>query len=178
MRLLFIILIIISQHHSFGQESTKEMNAWDSLRIRTSVEVKQHDEILRKELSFTDTLKLEDEIIINYYSADKRKLRKVSNNLDIDGCVRGILCEYLNLNELIEFRTTYKKCCPQDTVGGYKCFERLTYYARFEYDDKGRVVVHVFNAGMYLTYRETITYSQDGNKEIKREKIKETEFWD
>lgn len=178
MRLFFILLIVISQHNSYGQESTKKMNAWDSLRIRTLAEVQKHDEVLRKELSYTDTLRLKDEIIITYFSSDKRKLRKVSNNLDIDGCVRGILYEYFNINDLIEFQTGYKKCCPQDTVGGYKCFERVTDYSRFEYDDKGRVVVHVFHVTTPGTYRETITYSQEGNKEIKRQKIIETMFWD
>ena len=54
----------------------------------------------------------------------------------------------------------------------------MTYYARFEYDAKDREVVRVYHVTTPGTYRVTTTYSQDGNKEEKLEKIDETMFWD
>ncbi|MEO5890397.1 MAG: hypothetical protein ABIQ31_09100 [Ferruginibacter sp.] len=178
MRFSLLLLLVFAQLLGNAQKSTREFNAWDTLRMRTAMELKQYNIIVQQEQCSTDTTRKNNYIIITYFDANKNKLQQISNYLDSNGCVSGITSEYYNAAALVKFRNGNKKCCPEKEMeDDYKCFEYMAGYERFEYDMQNRIIVHVSHVTTPMTYKEIFTYSQDGKQQAIRNHIDETSFW-
>ncbi len=162
---------------SFGQVSTKGLDEWDSLSIRNKFELERYEAILQNRLSHTDTFKSKNSIAVTYFSHNKAKLQKVEKTLDSNNCTIGIFRQFYNELGLVVYAFDYKKCCPEENQSDEKCFERVTFYERFEYDDKNRVIVHVFHVTTPMTYKETFKYDEDGTRRVTLVKISEPNFW-
>jgi DNA mismatch repair ATPase MutS len=177
MKYLFLIAMLLGQFVGYGQPTNRQLDEWDTLRIKTRAEVKNYDAAFQNALHFSDTSKRKNTVVINYYSADKKKLRTVSNHFDTTGCLTGTFTEYYNTNGLIAYQEDYKKCCNRKLADDERCFEYVVEYARYQYDETGRLVAHVYHLSTPMTIKETYTYSADGTKQVKREQIREPEFW-
>lgn len=174
--LLFIALAQVTI--GFGQTTTKRPDEWDSLFNRNRIEILRYKNILAKELRSTDTTKTLSTISITYFSKDSVKLEKIENMLDSNSRIRGILHTYYNELGLAAYIIGYKKCCPDEIRDNETCFERVTDYERFEYENNTRrILVHVFHVTTPGTYKETFSYDADGTKHVNRFKISETKFW-
>jgi hypothetical protein len=178
MKPLLILIQLFELLSSFGQVSTKGHDEWDSLFIRNKIAIQRYENILRKELRYTDTSRTKGSITITYFSGNKMKLQRVEQTFDSNNCAMGIFHQYYNDLGLVVYAIGYKKCCPEENQNDEKCFERVTDYARFEYDDKNRIAVHVFHLTAPLTYKETCKYDADGTKQVNRVKIPGSKFWE
>lgn len=169
---------MLGQVFVFAQSSSRTMNAWDSLRLRTTEEIKLFEDIARVKRVHIDTLEMKGSTAIAYFDSNKQMLKKITNLFNLENCLVAIESEYYNSKGLLAFRQDYKKCCPGETTEDYKCFEKTIFYERFEYDDKNRMIIHVYHVTTPGTYKETFTYALDGSHKIQRATIEETKFWE
>ncbi len=175
---LFLIAIIFGHFAGYSQHTNRQLDGWDTLRMRTSSEIKKYDAALQKASSFTDTAKDKETIVMTYYASNKKKLRTVSNHFDTTGWLCGIFTEYYNKEGFIEYQENYKKCCDRKIADDERCFEYVVEYARYQYDKEGRLIARVYHLSTPMTIRETYTYTADGTKQVKRDHIREPQFWD
>ncbi len=177
MKYVFLIFWAFGQLNAVSQKSQIPLDEWDTLRLKTYAELHHYDEILQKERSFSDTIITTDAVVVTYYTSVKKKLRVVVNHFDANKCLSRIVTEYFNNEGQLEYESIYKKCCEPKPKEDERCFEFVMDYGRYSYDSEGRVILHVYHLSTPMTIKEIYTYSSNGSKEVKREKIREPQFW-
>jgi hypothetical protein len=178
MKFSLLLLAFFVHTIALAQNTGKAMNRWDSLHLRTTEEIKRFEAIVREKAVYIDTLRKEGAVLITFTDVNRMKLKVIAQLFNSENCLVAIHSEYYNLKGLPAFCNEFKKCCPEEMTDEYKCFERTTFYERFEYDEMNRLSLHVFHVTTPGTYKERFIYGFDGVVRIERVKIEETRFWE
>lgn len=177
MRVYFIILSFIVGFSSIAQLPKRkiELSSWDSLYLMHKKTKKFYKDLLSKEYQKSDTLRINDSLVVTLISKSGYKLQKIVHSLDKKGCIQLQTHIYFNKLELPAYIEEQKKACLK--LRGKNIFDRISYYERFEYDKDKNLILHVFDISAFVAIKEIYVIDKSGNRNIKRQIIDELDFW-
>ena len=90
------------------------------------------------------------------------------------------IISYYNNQGLAEFIENWEFACggAGDNLPGGKPFGYRSSYQRYEYDNLGRVTLHVFKISTPMVRRRIYHYDKNGKQSIEDKTINENEFWE